>query len=45
MLFALRTAMTKDCFGLPALLRPESHEVANSIDNVIETCEPGGHAA
>jgi len=45
MLFALRTAMTKECFGLPALLRPDSHEVANPIGNVIETREPGGHAA
>jgi hypothetical protein len=45
MLFALRTAMTKECFGLPALLRPDSHEVANYIGNVIEIREPGGHAA
>jgi hypothetical protein len=45
MFFALRTAMTKECFGLPALLRPDSHEVANSSGNVIETREPGGHAA
>jgi hypothetical protein len=45
MFFALRTAMTKECFGSPALLRPDSHEVANPIGNVIETREPGGHAA
>jgi hypothetical protein len=43
--FAFRTAMTKECFGLPALLRPDSPEVANPSGNVIETREPGGHAA
>jgi hypothetical protein len=38
--------MTKEFFGLPALLRPpDSHEVANPIGNVIETREPGGNAA
>jgi hypothetical protein len=45
MLFALRTAMTKECFGSPAVLGPDSHEVANPIGNVIETRVPGGHAA
>jgi len=39
------TVSTKECFGLPALLRTDSHEVANPIGNVIETREPGGHAA
>jgi hypothetical protein len=28
--------MTKECFGLPALLRLDTHEVANPIGNVID---------